>query len=51
MHNLDEKTTQIYDLKINDYSQPLLKPNQQITQKHLKENKYHSDVFLAEEIS
>ena len=27
VHNLDEKTTQLYDLKVAEYSQPLLKNN------------------------
>ncbi len=31
IHNLDEKSTQLYDLKITDYTVPLLKPNVQVS--------------------
>lgn len=27
VHNLDEKTTQLYDLKLKNYEKPLLKPD------------------------
>lgn len=49
LHNLDEKTSQLYDLKIAEYAQPLLKPNLEVSQSHAM-NGYLSELFLSEEI-
>ncbi len=49
LHNLDEKTTQIFDLKLVDYTESLLIPNLQTNHEFLK-TKFLSDLFLAEEM-
>jgi hypothetical protein len=49
LHNLDEKTTQVYDLNLNDYDQPILIPNLSTDHSHIN-NKFLSDLFLAEEL-
>ena len=48
VHNLDTKSTNLYDFKIVDYHIPLLKPNLTVDTS-LSEN-YISDLFLPEEI-
>jgi hypothetical protein len=50
MHNLDSKTTQLYDLKLTEYQVPLLHPGLQVDTQPITDNKYYSDVFLPEEV-
>ena len=49
LHNLDEKTTQVYDLKLTDYEESILIPNLQTNHQFTK-TKFLSDLFLAEEV-
>jgi len=48
IHDLDSRSTQVYDFKIVDYSIPLLKPNLRVDLSH--SDRYISDFFLPEEI-
>ena len=45
---MDEKASQMYDLRIQEYALPLLRPNLEVDQKHVG-SKYLSDLFLPEE--
>lgn len=49
VHNLDSKSSQIYDFKIVDYATPLLKAGLQVDSSTL--GKYVSDMFLPEELA
>ena len=48
IHDLDSRSTQVYDFKIVDYSVPLLRPNLRVDLSH--SDRYISDFFLPEEI-
>ena len=48
LHNIDEKCSQLYDLKIADYALPLLRPNLEVDQRHVS-SKFLSDAIFAEE--
>lgn len=48
VHNLDEKTTQLHDLRIPNYHQPLLRPNLSVDQKFLESSL--TDCVFPEEI-
>ena len=48
VHNLDTKSTNLYDFKIVDYHIPLLKPN--LRADTSLSDQYISDLFLPEEI-
>ncbi len=49
IHNLDEKTTQAYDLNLADFDSPILISNLQTDHNYIN-NKFLSDLFLAEEL-
>jgi len=49
LHNLDEQTTQAYDLKLSEFDQPILKSNLKANH-DLIATKFFSDVFLAEDV-
>lgn len=50
IHNLDEKTSQLFDLKITEYFTPLLQPNLTIDTRSVQ-TKYLSESFLPEEVA
>ena len=49
IHNLDSRSTQVYDFKIVDYNIPLLKPNLRVDLS--SSERFLSDLFLPEEIT
>ena len=49
LHDLDQKQTQVFDLKLAEYDESILIPNLQTNHQYLS-TKFLSDLFLAEEI-
>lgn len=49
IHNLDSRSTQVYDFKIVDYNIPMLKPNLRVDLS--SSERFLSDLFLPEEIT
>lgn len=49
IHNLDSRSTQVYDFKIVDYNIPLFKPNLRVDLS--SSERFLSDLFLPEEIA
>ena len=49
IHNLDSRSSQVYDFKIVDYNIPLLKPNLRVDLS--SSERFLSDLFLPEEIA
>ena len=50
VHNLIEKNSQLYDLKLPDYSNPLLKLATRVSERFLSDDKvFFSDLVRAEE--
>ena len=47
LHNLDEKSTNLYDIKLAEYSQPVCVDNLDVDTQFA--NEYHSDLIFAEE--
>ena len=49
VHNIDQKSSLIYDIKLAEYSLPICVENLDLETQFI-EDKYHSDLFLKEEI-
>jgi len=49
VHNLDDKSSQIYDFKIADYASPLISPNLEIDSSYVMKGAYFSDLIFPEE--
>mmetsp|Transcript_69261 Transcript_69261/g.96042 ORF Transcript_69261/g.96042 Transcript_69261/m.96042 type:complete len:139 (+) Transcript_69261:1057-1473(+) len=49
VHNMDNKDSQIYDFKIQDYSRPLIKANLNIDTSYVDKDAFFSDVVFPEE--
>ena len=49
VHDLDAKSTQVYDPKLPYFSEPLLYGRLVVDQRHV-ESKFLSDIFLNEEV-
>lgn len=49
VHNLDNKDSQIYDFKIQDYSRPLIQNNLNINTSFVDKDAFMSDVVFPEE--
>ena len=49
VHNLDEKSSQVYDFKIADYASPLLGPNLEVDTSFVLKGAYVSDLIFPEE--
>jgi len=49
LHNIDEKSSQVYDFKIADYASPLLGPNLEVDSTFAMKGAYLSDLIFAEE--
>lgn len=51
IHDIDNHSSQAFDLRLQDaYTMPLLRPNLQTDLTPLLQNKFASDLFLAEEV-
>lgn len=46
LHNLTDKSTQMYDFKIQDYSYPLGKPDLQVDSRIVLKKAYMSDAIF-----
>lgn len=51
VHNLDNKDSQIYDFKIQDYSRPLILNNLNINTSLAEKDAFLSDVVFTEELN
>ena len=49
VHNLDDKSSQIYDFKIADYASSLLVPNLEVDSSFVMKGAYYSDLIFPEE--
>lgn len=49
VHNLDEKSSQMYDFKISDYASPLIMPNLDVDSSYVMKGAYMSDLIFPEE--
>ena len=49
LHNVDEKSSQIYDFKIQDYGSPLIRQNLEVDTSFAKRGAHYSDLFLPED--
>lgn len=50
VHNLDEKASQMYDLRLSEFNQPLLGPCLfEVDSQYAAQQAYFSDLFLPEE--
>jgi hypothetical protein len=51
LHNMDECTTQLYDLKLEDWFEPMLFESYRINYGPVNKGKFISDILLKEEES
>ena len=49
IHNMDEKSSQIYDFKIQDYGSPLIESNLEVDTSFAQRGAYFSDLFFQED--
>ena len=49
VHNLDDKSSQMYDIKIADYASPLIASNLEIDSSFVMKGAYFSDLIFPEE--
>lgn len=49
VHNMDEKSSQIYDFKIADYASPLINSNLEVDSSFAMKGAYVSDLIFPEE--
>ena len=49
LHNIDDKSSQVYDFKIADYASALLGPNLEVDQSFVMKGAYFSDLIFPEE--
>ena len=49
VHNLDDKSSQIYDFKIADYASPLIAANLETDSSFVLKGAYLSDLIFPEE--
>lgn len=49
LHNMDEKSSQIYDFKIADYASPLINSNLEVDSSFAMKGAYVSDLIFPEE--
>eukprot|EP00347_Sterkiella_histriomuscorum_P007368 403349210 len=49
LHNIDDKSSQVYDMKLNDYHVPLLNDNLEVNTRPARKGFYLTDMIYAEE--
>ena len=49
VHNMDDKSSQIYDFKIADYTSALIEPNLEVDTSFIAKGAYYSDLIFPEE--
>ena len=49
IHNLDDKSSQIYEFKLVDYLSPLISPNLEVDPSYALRGAYFSDLFFKED--